>query len=211
MFWCLKTQEEKTRIYKAADVNGYDNEFVNKILRKHKRKRNRKNITTLEPITDQVRRISLPFYPKVTNPIKTTLQRQGLQVVHKSDNTLRDLLCNLKDKVPPDEQSGVYQIPCGDCSAVYVGQTRRKIKVRLKEHKSAVDLKKPNESSVAAHVETSNHNINWKDAKLIKNVRKPSHLNAWESMFITNTQELMNEDDPPITSCLFDLIHTTIL
>lgn len=195
----------------AAEINGYDRSFVNKILQKHKRKRHRRNITTLRSDDENVRRISLPFFPKITNPIRNTLHRQGLQVVHKSDKTLRDLLCNLKDKVPPDEQSGIYRIPCKDCPAVYIGQTRRKVKIRLKEHKNAVSANKISESSVAAHAITSNHAIDWESAKLIKNVRKTSHLNAWESMFISNDEgPLMNEDDPPISSCLFNLIDTTI-
>ncbi|XP_065094096.1 uncharacterized protein LOC135714647 [Ochlerotatus camptorhynchus] len=180
--------EEKERIYKAAE-----------------------NITTLQPERDEAKRISLPFYPKVTNPIKNTLKRQGLHIVHKSDNTLRDLLCNLKDKIPADEQSGIYRIPCQDCPSVYIGQTRRKVKVRLKEHKNAVDNNKSNDSAVAAHTTASNHQIDWKSVKLIKTVRKPSHLNAWESMHINNTQEpLMNEDDPPITSSLFNLTKLKI-
>lgn len=208
----VEFDEERTRIYKAAEVNGYEKKFIDKILQKHKRKKHRQNVTTLEPIVEEVRRISLPFYPKVTNPIKSALQRQGLQVVHKSDNTLRDLLCNLKDKVPPDEQSGIYQIPCGDCPAIYIGQTRRKVKVRLKEHKSAVESKKPTESSVAAHAENCDHKIDFKSAKLIKYVRKVSHLNAWESLLITNSQQpLMNEDDPPISSCLFNVARDTTI
>ncbi|XP_062703509.1 uncharacterized protein LOC134290468 [Aedes albopictus] len=208
----IEFNEEKSRIFKAAEINGYDKGFVDKILQKHKRKKRRQNITTLQPATEEVKRISLPFYPKVTNPIKNTLRRQGLHVVHKSDNTLRDLLCNLKDKVPPEEQSGIYQVPCNDCPAVYIGQTRRKVKVRLKEHKNAVETNKPNESGVAAHTVASTHSIDWKNAKLIKAVRKASHLNAWESMLISNeTQPLMNEDDPPITSSLFGLVKTTTI
>ncbi|XP_065094759.1 uncharacterized protein LOC135715406 [Ochlerotatus camptorhynchus] len=203
--------EEKERIYKTAEVNGYEKEFTSKILQKHKRKKRLQNITTLQPERDEAKRISLPFYPKVTNPIKNTLKRQGLHIVHKSDNTLRDLLYNLKDKIPADEQSGIYRIPCQDCPSVYIGQTRRKVKVRLKEHKNAVDNKKSNDSAVAAHTTASNHQIDWKSAKLIKTVRKPSHLNAWESMHINNTQEpLMNEDDPPITSSLFNLTKLKI-
>lgn len=63
--------EEKSRIYKAAEVNGYDKRFIEKILQKHKRKKQRQDITTLQPNTQEVKRISLPFYPKTTNPIKT--------------------------------------------------------------------------------------------------------------------------------------------
>ncbi|XP_062714059.1 uncharacterized protein LOC134290861 [Aedes albopictus] len=203
-------EEEKSRVYTAAEVNGYDRPFVNKILKKHKRKNHRRNITTLQQNPEETRRISLPFYPRITNQIKTALRRQNLHVVHKSDKTLRDLLCNLKDKVPPDEQSGIYEIPCKDCPAVYIGQTRRKVKVRLKEHKNAVQSSKATESSVAAHTVDSQHEIDWNNAKLVKSVRKTLHLNAWESMFISNTRRpLMNEDDPPIASCLFSLVDTT--
>ncbi|XP_055527541.1 uncharacterized protein LOC129720131 [Wyeomyia smithii] len=198
--------EENEHIHKAAEVNGYEEGFVNKILQTHLRKRHRQMSTTLQPEREEIKRVNLPFYPKITNPIKAILKRQGLQVVHKSDNTLRDLLCNLKDKVPPDENSGIYRIPCQNCPSVYIGQTRRKVKVRLKEHKAAVDNGKTSESSVAAHAIGCDHVIDWKEAKLIKNVRKASQLNAWESYFISNSQErLMNEDDPPVTSCLFGL------
>lgn len=203
--------EERNHIYKAAEVNGYEKEFVDKILRKHKRKKQRQNLTTLQPIEEESKRISMPFYPKLTNPIKTTLKRHGLKVVHKSEGTLRDLLCNLKDKVPPDEQSGIYRIPCQDCPSVYIGQTRRKVRTRLKEHKHAVENKKHNESAVAAHTTNTDHNIDWDNAKLIKTVRKIPHLNAWESLHITNAAEpLMNEDDPPITSNLFNLTNLRI-
>ncbi|KXJ30268.1 hypothetical protein RP20_CCG002787 [Aedes albopictus] len=76
--------EEKSRIYKAAEVNGYDKRFIEKILQKHKRKKQRQDITTLQPNTQEVKRISLPFYPKTTNPIKNTLQRQGQERQHTS-------------------------------------------------------------------------------------------------------------------------------
>ncbi|XP_055645147.1 uncharacterized protein LOC129781412 [Toxorhynchites rutilus septentrionalis] len=203
--------KEKEQIYKAATVNGYGKEFVEKIFRKHKRKKYTRDITTLQPEIDDIKRITLPFYPKITNPIKNTLKRQGLHIVYKSGNTLRDLLCNLKDKIPPDEKSGIYEIPCLDCPAVYIGQTRRKIKVRIREYKTAVENNKSNESAVAAHTTSLDHKIDWTKAKLIKYVKNSSQLNAWESMFISNSQKpLMNEDDPPITSCLYNLTELRI-
>ena len=46
-----------------------------------------------------------------------------------------------KDKIKKDELSNVvYQINCKDCDYSYVGQTKRKLKTRLKEHIN--DLKK---------------------------------------------------------------------
>ncbi|XP_053692011.1 uncharacterized protein LOC128740493 [Sabethes cyaneus] len=197
---------ERERIQKAAELNGYDKKFVDKIIRKHLRKKQRHDTTTLQPEREEVQRISLPFYPKVTNHIRKLLKRHGFHVVHKSGNALQELLNNQKDKVPPDERSGIYEIPCQDCPAVYIGQTRRKFKTRLKEHRKAVENERPNDSSVAMHSICSKHNINWGNAKLLKNVRKSSHLTAWESMYIcTEDRPLVNEDDALITSPLFQL------
>ncbi|XP_055527924.1 uncharacterized protein LOC129720461 [Wyeomyia smithii] len=197
---------EKETIYKAAELNGYDKQFVDKILRKHERKKHRRDATTLIPENEEIRRVSLPFYPTITNPLKHTLRRYGINIAHKSVNTLRELLVNLKDKVPQDEQAGIYKIPCKDCDAVYIGQTRRKVKVRLKEHRRAVEMNKTSESSVATHTVSNQHEIDWDKAGLIKSINKTGLLNAWESMYIaTAKQPLMNDDDAPINSILFNL------
>ena len=205
----MEKEEFETEIHKirqAAVQNGYDHSFVNKILRKHERKKHRRDATTLEPEREDIKRISLPFYPAITNKIKNTLRKHGFAIVYKSVNTLRDNLVNLKDKIVSDERSGIYQIPCNDCTAVYIGQTRRKFKVRLKEHKKAVENNRTCESSVAAHTTSQQHTIDWESAELIKTVRKVSLLNAWESIHIANAgTPLMNEDDAPIISPLFNL------
>ncbi|XP_053685711.1 uncharacterized protein LOC128735241 [Sabethes cyaneus] len=191
--------EEREKIYESARINGYDKKFVDKIVSIHKRKKHRENVTTLQPQKDDIERISMPFYPKATNPIKKCLRKHGYHVVFKSNNTLRDMLCNVKDRIPAEDKSGIYQIDCNDCPAIYIGQTRRKFKQRVKEHKNATENERVNESSVAMHAANHQHKINWNSAKLIKPVRKSSNLNAWESLHITTAEQcLMNEDDAPI-------------
>ncbi|XP_055591564.1 uncharacterized protein LOC129743552 [Uranotaenia lowii] len=141
-------ESEKERILLAANLNGYDEKFVYKILRKHERKRFRSNATTFKPEKEESQRVSLPFHPPLTNGIRKILSNHGLKVAYKSSNTLKDCLVSLKDKVPPEERSGIYEIPCEACPAVYIGQTRRKFKTRIKEHKNAVENNRSNESSV---------------------------------------------------------------
>ncbi|XP_055589699.1 uncharacterized protein LOC129741910 [Uranotaenia lowii] len=204
-------ESEKERILLAANLNGYDEKFVYKILRKHERKRFRSNATTFKPEKEESQRVSLPFHPPLTNGIRKILSNHGLKVAYKSSNTLKDCLVSLKDKVPPEERSGIYEIPCEACPAVYIGQTRRKFKTRIKEHKNAVENNRSNESSVAAHASEFNHSIDWEKVKFKKCVRKASHLNAWESMYITTSERpLMNEDDAPIISPLFNLANKNV-
>ncbi|EAT40967.1 AAEL007359-PA [Aedes aegypti] len=94
--------EERMKIHEAAAVNGYDEEFVNKILRKHERKKHRQIATTLQPHKEEPLRISLPFYPKLTNPIQGILKQYGMQAAYKSGHTLKEnyLLKNRLSKGP---------------------------------------------------------------------------------------------------------------
>ena len=46
-----------------------------------------------------------------------------------------------KDKIPKEHSSNiVYSVPCkgNECKAVYIGQTKRFLKNRLKEHKNNI-------------------------------------------------------------------------
>ena len=64
----------------------------------------------------------------------------GIQAVFKSGNTLRQSLMRVKSRRRDEQKKGVvYEVPCGGCNQVYIGETGRSLEVRLKEHKYAVD------------------------------------------------------------------------
>ena len=66
--------------------------------------------------------------------------------------------------VAEQKQTGVvYEIPCKDCPEVYVGETKRTLKVRLSEHKQAVKRGDP-KNGIAVHAHKTNHCINWDGA-----------------------------------------------
>lgn len=85
--------EERNRIHKAAELNGYEKEFVHIIWRKDDRKKHSSNSTTMWPEKVNVIKISLPFYPKLTNQIQRVLNQHGQEQQH-------DALSNLNDKSP---------------------------------------------------------------------------------------------------------------
>ena len=51
--------------------------------------------------------------------------------------TLRNILVHPKDKLKPIE--GVYSIDGKNCKQEYIGETKRKLAVRVKEHKEEVE------------------------------------------------------------------------
>jgi hypothetical protein len=136
-------------------------------------------------------------------------------LVYSNKRKLRDILGNPKDKFEVLEKSGVYQVECTGCDAVYIGQTKRCLKTRFKEHYSSIRLNHPEKSNIARHVlqkinDSQDHTISLDQLTLIKEVRKPSELDAYESFYISRRKKeganLMNVAAGRISSRLFDLV-----
>lgn len=197
-------KNEKQYIDNAAKLNGYSQQFVNNIVAKHQRQRQTRQRTTLHPLNVRSRIISLPFYPKVTNKLSNILHKYNIQVVTRNNNTLRNELCNYKDKQMPLTTSGIYEVSCRDCDSKYRGQTRRAIQDRAKEHHSATLHRQDWKSSVAVHMLEEDHRIG--RIKRLKYVREDSKLDSWESHYISRCPSpSMNKEPAPIQSYLYQL------
>ncbi len=57
----------------------------------------------------------------------------------------------------------MYEVPCKDCNKVYIGETKRTLKVRLWEHKQAVKRGDP-KNGIAVYAHESHHAIDWDGA-----------------------------------------------
>ena len=112
----------------------------------------------------------LPYVERVSQTLRRFLEQHGIQTVFKSDTTLRNHLVRPKDPVPPGRRDGVvYRIPCGECDAVYIGETGRPVQERMKKHERDVRLARCQTSAVAEHANTTRHGPSWNDVK-------PTHL-----------------------------------
>lgn len=199
---------ELMHIKNIAQKNGYNHHFVEKILQQHKQKINQRNITALIPIEEEkiLKRISVPFYPKITNPLSQTLQKHEIQLVQSSSLTLKNILCNYKDKIPEFEKAGIYEEACQNCDTIYIGQTKRKLIDRHKEHKRHTLNKQINSSAVAQHMIENNHKIDDNKFNKIRTINKNYLLDSYESFYITTSdKKLMNREEPPIQSHLYQL------
>jgi hypothetical protein len=112
-------------------------------------------------------------------------------MVHSTRGKLGELLVNPKDQVETLQKSGIYQIDCLGCSASYIGQSRRSITTRLNDHHRNIRKNHPELSSI--------HDINLDNFSLPKEVRRPDHLDAFESYYILKAKKvckvLLNNDD----------------
>ena len=115
------------------------------------------------------------------------------------------LLGNTKDKITETEKSGIYQIQCEDCDKCYIGQTRRNIGIRFKEHIRSIKNQETDKSPIAEHFLEFNHTIN--TIKLLKQVTNNQELNIREAIEMSkNKNNLLNWDLNPLENNLLKLL-----
>jgi hypothetical protein len=61
----------------------------------------------------------------------------------------------------------VYKLNCKDCNALYVGQTKRKLKTRIKEHIHNIKLETSKLSVISEHRLQQNHSFDWENVKIL--------------------------------------------
>ena len=97
--------------------------------------------------------ITLPYVGPATDAVARNIRKTGVKVHIKPANTIRSKLVHPKDKINTLDQAGVvYRIQCNDCPSLYVGETERRLKTRVKEHHRT-------SSPVGHHTDYNNHSI----------------------------------------------------
>ena len=85
----------------------------------------------------------------------------GSKACFQTKKCLKRELMQVKYRTPEQKRTGVaYEIPFKDCAEVYMGETKRTLKVGLSEHRQAVN-RGDHKNSIAVHVQKTNHCINW--------------------------------------------------
>ena len=96
------------------------------------------------------------------------LEKVNVRVRMKPHTTLRQMLIKPKDITLNHYQIGVvYRVPCRDCPQVYIGQSGRTLKCRMKEHKPAVEQGNTNTSAVVEHVWNKDHIVDWEAVEVL--------------------------------------------
>jgi len=60
----------------------------------------------------------------------------------------------------------VYKISCKDCNASYVGQTKRQLKTRTKEHSNNIKSDTSKHSVITEHILKYSHTFDWDNVKI---------------------------------------------
>jgi len=128
-----------------------------------------------ETITDSdsnsdKRIIILPYVNPLTDFISTNIDSSKalsmfrFRCLHKLSRIIK---VHKDIDQPMSKNNVVYKIFCKDCEASYVGQTKRQLKTRLKEHKNNVKLDQSKHSVISEHIIKYNHSFDWENTKIM--------------------------------------------
>ena len=88
-----------------------------------------------------------------------------------------------KDKNKTDENTKViYKIECNDSIISYIGETKKQLKDRVKQHEAAV-RNKTNLSLVYQHVAQNNHTINFTGGKVLEKSKQEKPRKLLEAFY----------------------------
>ena len=84
------------------------------------------------------------YVENVFEVVARIVRNYNVPVPMKPYKTLKNVLVGLhpKDKQEKEDlRECVYKVPCANCDKTYIGETGRKVGVRLQEHRTEVESK----------------------------------------------------------------------
>ena len=199
---------ETSKIMEALKKNDYPKWFLNCTVKSLKRKTN----SSLADNKEIKTRVVLPYVPRYFEVLSKILRNVGIVVCSKPHLTLKDILPKAKDSVERSSRPGVvYQIPCRDCTGIYIGETGWAYKTRLAEHKR--DLRPENLAKVydnnsnkknGEHVITKDHRVDWDHRKILTFETDFTKGCFLESFFIHNSENAINDKENCFYSEIYD-------
>jgi len=110
----------------------------------------------------------IPYIKDVSELVAATFDKSRYLVGYRTLNNLGGFVKVHKDRVETYANNNVvYKISCNNCEATYVGQTKRQLGTRVKEHSSNFSSKTANPSVVTEHTLQTSHSFDWKNVKIL--------------------------------------------
>ena len=162
-------------IKQIAFNNGYNVSLIDKMI-KQKLLNQAHKLAYPQIIKKPLRFHVLTYIGKTTDTLYKYFKHLNINIDSRKTNSLGKHIKNNKCKTAKDQKSGVYQLSCGSCDKVYIGQTGRTFKKRLKDHTGSF-RNKNGKSNYANHLIEENRRF-YPDFKIFNIADKASYLNA---------------------------------
>ena len=101
--------------------------------------------------------------------MKRILKSYDITTSFRNNCSLKQFIKLGKDAINAcDQRNLVYKINCEICGKIYVGQTKRQLKIRCNEHINNIKLNSKYHNVITKHIiENRDHNFNWEKIQII--------------------------------------------
>ena len=187
------------QIKKILSDNSYPLSFVEKHIKnrlmkiKHNKYNNNINRgSNSNNLYTSQRKICLPFYNNFYKKCSSIFKKYNINVLPKINKNLQSIIKLGKDPLDKFDSTGVvYKFHCFNCPASYVGQTKRSLSTRLKEHMTC----KTSDSVVTSHIQVLKHNFDWQNTKILDIEPDYYKRSLSEMLFINSDKNNINLHD----------------
>ena len=160
-------EDEVSFLVEMFVQNGHDKSVFSRVAETYLQ-------TTRTPLDNESKPIiKLPWIPMVSPKLRKVMRKHGVKVVFTSGKNLSDILCKHKSPLPKNSNPGVYSVTCG-CSGVYIGETKKKITSRIKEHKRDIFNGNYGRSGASEHAEKCDKEFDWEST--VSLAREPDYF-----------------------------------
>ena len=143
--------------------------------------------------------LGVPYVAGLSEQLGRVYKAKNIYMYHKPANTLRSKVVHPKDKTPLENKCGtIYHITCdNDPNHTYIGESKRPLGVRFKEH---LNLDKP--TGVGEHCLATGHSVSKKNIRVLSREQEWHKRKVKEAIYIKQHGPTMNRDQgykiPPI-------------
>lgn len=152
-----------------ARENSYPPNFINNLISNFISKLNLSHSHLPDTTISTPMYFSIPYVPGVTEKINALLKKYNVRLAPKCQNNLRHLYNNKDPITVKNRHNVVYVLKCRDCpppGAVYVGQTGRKLSIRMYEHDYSV-RKSKRSTALSIHCIDNDHTFDFDNVEIL--------------------------------------------
>ena len=155
-------------------------------------------------------KVVLPYSADLGETLKRIRERHRIRTIFKPIIKLSTVIASGKDAVPASKRRGVYEIPCGSCEHRYIGETKRSLSTRLKEHNRDTlprnILKNPEKTALTKHAAQSRHAFNWDYAHVLHHVNSYHERIFLESLYINLKTNTVNDKSANFPAIYYNVL-----
>ena len=186
----LKREEE--HLSRVLTKCKYPTQAINRVKMKMKKPAQKKRNTSNNNNQANYQKpcMAVPYYKGLSESVKITCNKHGVQVYFRGGVTIKNLMMAPKDQGPMLKKSGViYRYKCDrvECDEDYIGESSRTFGERFKEHEKAP-------SPIYDHNNISGHMVSIDNFSIVRRVDQNLMRTIKEALYIRVNNPSLNRN-----------------